>query len=175
MRERSCNHPKTLPFIPQFLYLPPLSLFPSAYLHNMIKTAVIITAASEECTEYFRFLVGSGNPALCIIKMCGRAPGVLASSQVYLTCPKVSSLWYCGSHVGRYFVCFSVLSSCYRFTLPLKRHIISQNEEFQYHIIPLLIGISYFNNHHCSKPLRSFPAFTKWEVPGQGSLIKAPE
>lgn len=44
--------------------------------------------------------------------------------------------------------------------------------EFQYHIIPLLIRISYFNNHHCSKPPKSFPASMKWEVPGQGSLIK---
>ena len=98
-REWSCNHPEVWPFTPQFFCLPPLPPSLSAYLHNTIKRAVVITAAPEEQTEYCRFLVGSSNAALHF-KTCKRASGVLANSQVYLKCPKVSSSGYCESCVG---------------------------------------------------------------------------
>lgn len=59
IREQSCNHPEVSPFTPQCFCLPPLLPSLSAYLHNVIKRAVIITAAPEEHTKYRRFLVGS--------------------------------------------------------------------------------------------------------------------
>lgn len=97
IRQRSCNHPKVLPFTPHFFCLPPLPPSLSAYLHNMIKRAVVITAAPEERREYCRFLERRRNAALCLFKTCERASGVLANSQVYLKCPEVSFSWYCGS------------------------------------------------------------------------------
>lgn len=90
IRQWSWNHPKVLPFTPQFFCLPPHPPSLSAYLHNMIKRAVIITAAAEEHREYCRFLVRRCNAALCLFKTCERASGVLVNSQVYLKCPKVS-------------------------------------------------------------------------------------
>lgn len=50
IREQSRNHPKVLPFPPQLFCLPPRPPSRSAHLHNVIKRAVIITAAHEGCT-----------------------------------------------------------------------------------------------------------------------------
>lgn len=89
IREQSRNHPKVLPFPPQLFCLPPLPPSRSAHLHNVIKRAVIITAAHEGCAALH---APRRRQQCCPAHFPDMwAPGVLALSQLHLQGPQASS------------------------------------------------------------------------------------